>query len=729
MLYLQNSCPNGDRCKLIHVQDHILPAMSTIHASAIMSLKVMDYTTVDFQSGFRIQSIRTAFDSGAILVQNVPYSINLEQATQVIQRHGTLVNCYWRENEEGASGKTLFACFVSYVDAARASANLNGAHIWNTTVSSRILASVGKSNGLINRWDATVRLTWDAPGRIGYAGYDSIEEADETVRRLNGIAHGDCVVEAVTYKGLPALGRANVRFWIPVGMSIDGFRRLARTKEVVLDQTSDSSLSTARHTLQCMAGEFGPMVSFRALPPVFRARKVRAWIEYTSVTAAATAANAFNGLQLRCLGRYSLSAQQIMSLRYRLEPKEWIRLRDDLNEFQLSYGTSSDLASVQIVVKPDVIFVRLIASDPVTLAPLKNTYERIVRGDVVKEAGEVVWDEFFKCSNGAAFIFGVEQANPGVMIRVDTVRRKILVAGRMSQRKSAIQELLNMVRLLRQDKTVAIPLSGNLVGLLMSQELVDLQKQFGVPNVVLNVAKRVLAIRGSDAAVETARLAILQASQKYPGTLPNVRECPACTNEVTQAVCLPCGHEWCHTCLTKYLAASTDNSLFPLSCFGANGTCAEPIPLPIARNLLPADQFEAISHAAFRAHIQARPHEFRHCPTTDCAQVYRPVPDGAVLSCPACLVRICGRCGQEQHDGTPCTSREADGQFAEWKEAHGVKPCPGCNVPIEKAEGCNHMTCTRCRTHICWTCLQTFPEGNGIYAHMREVHGGIGLAP
>jgi hypothetical protein len=37
------------------------------------------------------------------------------------------------------------------------------------------------------------------------------------------------------------------------------------------------------------------------------------------------------------------------------------------------------------------------------------------------------------------------------------------------------------------------------------------------------------------------------------------------------------------------------------------------------------------------------------------------------------------------------------------------------------------MTCIKCQTHICWECLATFPKGDGIYEHMRQKHGSIGL--
>eukprot|EP00922_Rhytidocystis_sp_ex-Travisia-forbesii_P005510 GHVS01008027.1.p1 GENE.GHVS01008027.1~~GHVS01008027.1.p1 ORF type:complete len:735 (+),score=207.66 GHVS01008027.1:439-2643(+) len=37
--------------------------------------------------------------------------------------------------------------------------------------------------------------------------------------------------------------------------------------------------------------------------------------------------------------------------------------------------------------------------------------------------------------------------------------------------------------------------------------------------------------------------------------------------------------------------------------------------------------------------------------------------------------------------------------------------CPGCKAMVEKSGGCNHMTCTRCRTHFCWICGQRVGGG------------------
>lgn len=33
-----------------------------------------------------------------------------------------------------------------------------------------------------------------------------------------------------------------------------------------------------------------------------------------------------------------------------------------------------------------------------------------------------------------------------------------------------------------------------------------------------------------------------------------------------------------------------------------------------------------------------------------------------------------------------------------------TKPCPNCRVPTERAGGCMHMDCTKCKFEWCWVC-------------------------
>ncbi|GAA5950485.1 hypothetical protein JCM21900_004822 [Sporobolomyces salmonicolor] len=46
---------------------------------------------------------------------------------------------------------------------------------------------------------------------------------------------------------------------------------------------------------------------------------------------------------------------------------------------------------------------------------------------------------------------------------------------------------------------------------------------------------------------------------------------------------------------------------------------------------------------------------------------------------------------------------EEERALQEWLESNSTR-CPGCDVPIEKSFGCNHVTCAKCQTHLCYRC-------------------------
>ncbi|KAH6639158.1 RWD domain-containing protein [Boeremia exigua] len=45
--------------------------------------------------------------------------------------------------------------------------------------------------------------------------------------------------------------------------------------------------------------------------------------------------------------------------------------------------------------------------------------------------------------------------------------------------------------------------------------------------------------------------------------------------------------------------------------------------------------------------------------------------------------------------------------------------CPKCDIPVQKSEACNHMTCVQCHTHFCYLC-STFLHPMHPYGHFNS---------
>ena len=52
-------------------------------------------------------------------------------------------------------------------------------------------------------------------------------------------------------------------------------------------------------------------------------------------------------------------------------------------------------------------------------------------------------------------------------------------------------------------------------------------------------------------------------------------------------------------------------------------------------------------------------------------------------------------------------------KFKEWsKNDLAISFCPKCKTKVEKASGCNHMTCYLCNFQWCWICGATYYDGH-----------------
>ncbi|KAG2501662.1 hypothetical protein HYH03_000165 [Edaphochlamys debaryana] len=95
----------------------------------------------------------------------------------------------------------------------------------------------------------------------------------------------------------------------------------------------------------------------------------------------------------------------------------------------------------------------------------------------------------------------------------------------------------------------------------------------------------------------------------------------------------------------------------------------------------------------------------------------------------SCSATFCFNCKEEAHRPVSCetvtrwmTKNSAESENMNWILAN-TKPCPKCSRPIEKHQGCMHMTCSQCRFEFCWLCQGDWKEHGertgGFYACNR----------
>lgn len=101
-----------------------------------------------------------------------------------------------------------------------------------------------------------------------------------------------------------------------------------------------------------------------------------------------------------------------------------------------------------------------------------------------------------------------------------------------------------------------------------------------------------------------------------------------------------------------------------------------------------------------------------HCPATDCRGYIR-ASDG---TCIVCSTIVCTKCTETVHEGRECNP---DAVATARALAQETKPCPSCQVPIYRTEGCAQMWCTQCNTAFDWKTL-AISRGNIHNPHYFE---------
>jgi TRIAD3 protein (E3 ubiquitin-protein ligase RNF216) len=115
------------------------------------------------------------------------------------------------------------------------------------------------------------------------------------------------------------------------------------------------------------------------------------------------------------------------------------------------------------------------------------------------------------------------------------------------------------------------------------------------------------------------------------------------------------------------------------------------------------------------------------CPFCQYAAEYPPVEENREFYClaPDCGKVSCRMCNLESHIPKSCKEHAKDNGLSalrvieEAMSAALIRKCNKCEAPFVKEDGCNKMTCSRCRNIQCYVCSVSLPP-NSAYGHFDE---------
>ncbi|XP_052171925.1 probable E3 ubiquitin-protein ligase ARI7 [Diospyros lotus] len=215
---------------------------------------------------------------------------------------------------------------------------------------------------------------------------------------------------------------------------------------------------------------------------------------------------------------------------------------------------------------------------------------------------------------------------------------------------------------------------------------------------------------------------------------PNAKEltCGICFDSYPlDRICsAACGHPFCSSCWRAYMSTAVDGGPGCLMLRCPDPSCSSAVGQDMINLLVSELDKEKYARYLLRSYVEDN-RKTKWCPAPGCeyAIEYVAGSGGYDVSC-TCSYGFCWNCTEEAHRPVDCRTvaqwilkNSAESENMNWILANS-KPCPKCKRPIEKNQGCMHMTCTPpCKFEFCWLCLGAWTDHGertgGFYACNR----------
>ncbi|XP_066106934.1 cullin-9 isoform X1 [Saccopteryx bilineata] len=222
-----------------------------------------------------------------------------------------------------------------------------------------------------------------------------------------------------------------------------------------------------------------------------------------------------------------------------------------------------------------------------------------------------------------------------------------------------------------------------------------------------------------------------------PATGMRLDHCPVCVSPLepdSDPPSLCCMHYCCklpfpsQSCWNEYLTTRIEQNLV-MNCTCPIADCpAQPTGAFIRAIVSSPEVISKYEKALLRGYVESCSNLTWCTNPQGCDRILCRQGLGCGTTCSKCGWASCFNCSfPEAHYPASCGHMSQwvddggyyDGMSVEAQSKHLAKliskRCPSCQTPIEKNEGCLHMTCAKCNHGFCWRCLESWKPNHKDY--------------
>jgi IBR domain, a half RING-finger domain len=501
-------------------------------------------------------------------------------------------------------------------------------------------------------------------------------------------------------------------------------------------QASNAEVSVE---VRSLLEEHGRLESFYLAPtPKGKRDKATAWFQDE---AEARSACSLNGRPLDILRKGRLTVTLVQSVKVKIPTTVYLALKSRIDSASKTWRGQHQTFRLYPDASQRFKTLKVEGNDAKNMALASKTLDEIASGVALKDGEAAIWSSALS-TNGSTYreLKSIEKELDIVIIR-DKSKRQLLFYGPPEKHQQAVRQIAEMLEA-NPSTSYEIELKPSHFSWMIQGGFRSIEQALGMNVAVFNVVLKTVTVNGTKQQYDTAisimegtRAIETQSLPEQPSMLEG--DCPICFCQAETPIQTSRKHTYCLSCFEECCksAASTSKDEFQIKCPGDSGTCSAVFNLRELKEHLSSAVFETVLQSSFKEYIQRHPETFHYCPTPDCGYVYRCTaasdPKPRAYTCPKCFEPICTSCHARHGEYTCAEYKDIVSggveALAKLKKQLNIKDCPRCTTPMEKTEGCNHMTCGGCKAHICWVCMAVFDVSGPCYAHMTKEHGGIGL--